>query len=487
MAANDDRRHFDRTTAWGEEPEMTALEAMMWRSEADPLLRSHGVVIKLLDGAPDWARLVAGHEWAIRRVPRLRHRVVDDPSLLGPPAWAESEVDLEHHLTRVELAGGATFDDVLEIAGDMLEEGLERDRPQWRAVLVEGLPEGQAAYVLALHHALADGTGVMQLFDLLHSDRPEPTEKKYTPPPPPGVSRLSEPGLMAQHAGKAVTGAVGNALRFARQVAETSFQAITAPEATARFAASLARVTASAPGTQSPLLTDRGLGRRLAIIDVGVAEMRRAGKAAEGTLNDAFLAGLLGGLRRYHEAHGVAVDELPMALPVSLRTVDEQTGGNRFAGARIAGPVGTVDPVERMRAVRERVLAAREEPALDFMGITAGVVSRIPVPVLTRLTASFTCSIDLQASNFRGLSRPSYIAGARVLRIFPFGPAPGCGLMATLASHEDRCCIGLTIDTEAFTDPDGLIVAMGDAFDEVVALEPTADPAQPATPAPAPG
>jgi hypothetical protein len=143
---------------WSDDPEMSALEAMMWRAETDPLLRSHGVVFELLDQAPDWDRLVAGHEWAIRRVPRLRHRVVDDPSLLGPPAWAESEVDLAHHLTRTVLPRGATLEDALDVAAEMHMRGLPRDAPQWQAMLVEGLPDGQAAYLLKLHHALADGT-----------------------------------------------------------------------------------------------------------------------------------------------------------------------------------------------------------------------------------------------------------------------------------------------------------------------------------------
>ena len=43
-----------------------------------------------------------------------------------------------------------------------------------------------------------------------------------------------------------------------------------------------------------------------------------------GSVNDGFLAGVLGGFRRYHERLGVdvsEVDTLPVGLPISLRTV----------------------------------------------------------------------------------------------------------------------------------------------------------------------
>ena len=49
---------------WGAARYMTPFEALMWRVEADPRLRSTMTVVYLLDSAPDWDRLVAAHEWA---------------------------------------------------------------------------------------------------------------------------------------------------------------------------------------------------------------------------------------------------------------------------------------------------------------------------------------------------------------------------------------------------------------------------------------
>ena len=454
---------------WGAATELTALEAMMWRSESDPLLRSHGVVFELLDRTPDWERLVRAHEWAIARVAKLRQRVVDDPSLVGMPAWVDVEVDLERHLSRTVLPANASLDDALDVAARFHEAGLDRERPQWAAMLVEGLPGGEAALLLKLHHAMADGTAVIQLLNLLHSDRRRPTPKKPTAPRQ-DSHHLEEVELTLRHLRGAALGSPGAILSAAHGAARAGLNAVRRPGATADFARSLLRVTGPGPGTPSALLAQRGLRRRLAVIDIPLEDLRGAGRAAGGTLNDAFLAGLLGGLRHYHEDHGTLVGDLPIALPVSLRTDDDAAGGNRFAGARIAGPVWATDPLLRMKLVGQRVRIARDEPALDFMGLAAGVVSRVPAPLLSRLTGSFTRSIDLQASNFRGLDREAYLAGARVLRTFAFGPAPGCGAMATLVSHEGRCCIGLTIDTAAVTDGDGFVDAMHKGFDEVLEL-----------------
>jgi WS/DGAT/MGAT family acyltransferase len=448
---------------WGAGDAMSALEATMWRAEGDPKLRSDGVVVELLVGTPDWDRLVVAHEWAVRRISRLHQRVVEDPLHVGPPAWVDAEVDLAHHLRRESVRDGGTFEDALEIAAAVHMAPFDRERPLWASVLVEGLPDGNSVLVIKIHHAYADGTAVVQLLDLLHSDSSEPTIDPGPRLPLPPADTQGAAEVVARNLRRGITGTPSSLLRALARRPPDVGDAV-------RYVRSLARVTGDAPGKPSPLLTARGVERHFAAVDLPLAQLRAAGRAGGGTLNDAFLAALAGGYGRYHAERGVAVDDLPMALPVSLRRDDDAAGGNRFAGARIAAPVGEIDPLRRMKIIRERVLAARDEPALDFLGLTAPVMSRAPGAVLSRLTARFTHSIDLQASNFRGLDRIAYVAGCRVERMFPFGPSPGCGLMATLVSHGDRCCIGLNIDTAAVDDPKAMARCIDAGFEEVLEL-----------------
>jgi diacylglycerol O-acyltransferase len=217
-------------------------------------------------------------------------------------------------------------------------------------------------------------------------------------------------------------------------------------------------------------MTDRGISRRLQMLDVPLAWMRAAGKAADGSVNDVFLAALTGALRLYHEPAGAVPDALPIGFPVSLRRDDDPLGGNRFSGARIAAPVGTVDPAERIQLIREQVLEARDEPALDFVAKLSPVLARVPPAIVTRMTERVTRSIDLQASNFPGLTRPAYLAGARVTRMYPFGPAPGSAAMVTMLSHNGICCIGITADAAAIPDVGGFAECVRAGFEEVLAL-----------------
>jgi WS/DGAT/MGAT family acyltransferase len=457
-------------TEWGVDPSLNDVEALMWKAEASPRLRSAGVFVDLLDGAPDWDRLVAAHEWAIDLVPRLRQRVVDDPLRIGPPTWViDDGFDLGYHLRRVRVPAPATFDEALTVAQSLAMSPLDRARPLWEAVLVEGLTDGRAAYLLKLHHSLTDGQAALQLFDLLHSSTPEPTPDK-----PRVAADVRRADSRARVVTRQLTGSIGAAWRTAGRALELGGDLVRRPQPTvtsgARFAGSLARVTGAPPAAPSPLMTNRGLSRRFGAIDLPLASLRAAGKAVGGSVNDAYLASLVGGLRHYHEAHGIEVGELPIAFPVSLRTDDHPMGGNRFAGARIAGPVGVAEPRDRIRVIRERVLAAREEPALDFMGFLAPALTRVPAPLLTRMTERMMRATDLQASNIAGLARPAFIAGAEILRMYPFAPVPGAAVMVTLVSHNGTCCIGINVDAAAVPDTDVFVASLRAGFAEVLAL-----------------
>lgn len=94
------------------------------------------------------------------------------------------------------------------------------------------------------------------------------------------------------------------------------------------------------------LLAPRGTSWRFTALDVEFADLRAAGKAAGGSLNDAFVSALLGAFRRYHEQLSAplpAQATMPISVPVSIRRDTDGGGGNRLAPARLAGPVGIID------------------------------------------------------------------------------------------------------------------------------------------------
>jgi hypothetical protein len=240
---------------------------------------------------------------------------------------------------------------------------------------------------------------------------------------------------------------------------------------TVRFTRSLQRVLSPPPVDRSPLLAGQdGTGYRLVVHDVPLADLKAAGKAAGGSVNDAFLAALLGGFRRYHEHFGVTVDRMPIAFPISLRTSDDPLGGNRFAGARFAAPVGEPDPRERIAAVREFVLTARNEPAIGVLDLLAPLVSHLPTPVVVGLAAGMTAITDVQASNIAGLGHTAYLAGAKITHTYMFGPRPGVAAMVVMASYDGTCCVGFNVDPDAIADLDLFADCIRQGFDEVLAV-----------------
>jgi diacylglycerol O-acyltransferase / wax synthase len=461
--------------SWGRAKEMSPFEALMWRTEADPRLRSTVTAVYLLDRAPDWERLVEAHEWATRLIPRARQKVVEPPLQLGPPTWVpDPDFDLDLHLRRLPAPRPGTLEAALRLAEELAMAPFDRTRPPWEALLIEGLEDGRAAYVFKVSHSVTDGLGGIQLLMAVHSRRREPTPDK--PMPEPAAPEPASP--LAVLGGQLRRGLVrlpGESLNRLGRTAAIARQVLTHPgdavAEAAEFGRSLQRMLTPPPAEPSSLLGGRGLTWRFGSLEVGLDEIKRAGKAAGGTVGDAYVAALLGGFRRYHERFGVSIDELPMALPISLRQGDHPMGGNRFAGARFAAPVGEADPAERIRLVHDFVVSAREEPALDALGLLAPVLVRVPTPLLTRWYLGQSSRLDLQASNVPGLPFDIYMAGARIERIYPFGPLPGCAVMAGMLSHNGVCCIGINMDTAAVTDSEGFMECLREGLDEVLALD----------------
>jgi diacylglycerol O-acyltransferase len=197
--------------------------------------------------------------------------------------------------------------------------------------------------------------------------------------------------------------------------------------------------------------------------------MKKAAKSVGCSVNDAYIAALCGALRRYHEQLGVPVDAVPLAMPVSLRSADDPAGGNRWAGARLAAPVGETDPAMRMRRIRELILTARAEPAIDVLNAIAPVLARAPAELLTVL-GSMGSANDVQASNVPSHSQPTYVAGAKVLRMCPFGPLPGAAMMVVMVSMVDTCFIGVNYDTASISEHALFARCLREGFDEITTL-----------------
>jgi diacylglycerol O-acyltransferase len=461
---------------WGGPATMSAWEALMWRSDTDPRTRSTGILLELLADEPDWARLVAAHERVTSTITRLRDRVVEPPLPLVQPVWSpDPRFDLANHLQSVRLAEPGSPRRLLELCESLIQRPFDRTRPPWEATLVTGLQDGKAAYLLKIHHSLTDGLGLIQLLELVHSDRAAPRSRKPMPAPKPAVSATTPAGLLAGHARDQLVTAPHQLGRKSARLADGLSRVLRDPLQTVedggRFVRSLGRMMQGTPTQRSPLLRGSGgVGTRLLTVEAPLDELRAAAKAAGASVNDAFLAAVLGGMRLYHEVNGEVVDRLPIGMPISLRATDDPLGGNKFAGVRFAAPLSEKDPVARMLEIRDFVLTARAEPAVAFVNTISPALSKLPAALIIELTAKLTASSDLQISNIRGIGHPLFIAGVEIEAMYPMGPRPGVAAMIAMITYNGQCCVGLNVDPGAFPDPDELERCMRAGFAEVISV-----------------
>jgi len=323
-----------------------------------------------------------------------------------------------------------------------------------------------------VHHSVTDGVGGIDLLSHivdLERDADEPAP--LTEPEPPTLGSL---GLLRDSLQHTVRRGLGITRRVPTMLSQAALETARDPLRAAAGAIdtgrSIARMLAPATAPMSPVLGARGLGRRLDTFDVPLDDLKRAAKSVNGSVNDAFVAAVVGGLTRYHDHHGAAAAELRMTMPINLRTASDDAGGNQFAPARFPVPALIEDPAQRMRAIGALVRGWRDEPALRMTSTLAGVLNRLPTATTTALFGSMLKCIDFVTSNVPGAPIPVYLAGAGVEGFYAFAPPSGAALNVTLVSHCDRCCIGIVTDTAAVSDPDVLVDALRAGFDEIAAL-----------------
>lgn len=451
--------------------ELSAVDQLLHRGEANPRTRSGIMGVEILDVTPDWERFRTKMENASRKVLRLRQKVVMPTLPTAAPRWVvDPDFNLDYHVRRVRVPAPGALRDVFDLAEVALQSPMDITRPLWSATLVEGLADGKAATILHLSHAVTDGVGLVEMFASIYDLERDP-EPTATPPVPipqdlspndlmrQGINRL--PGSIAG----GVLGALGSAVRLATRAVRDPVSTVTG---VVDYALSSARVVGPA-AESSPLLRRRSLSTRTEAIDIVFGDLHRAAKAAGGSINDAYLAGLCGALRLYHDEMGIPVQNLPMAVPVNLRSEDDPAGGNRFAGVNLAAPVGIVDPETRIKAVRAQMTSKREERAIDVVGLVAPVLSLLPDTLLETMAGSVVNS-DVQASNVPVFPGDTYLAGAKILRHYGIGPLPGVAMMVVLISRGGFVTVTARYDRAAITDASLFARCLVAGFDEVLAL-----------------
>jgi WS/DGAT/MGAT family acyltransferase len=457
---------------------MSESDALLWHIERDPVLRSTVTSVWLFASPLDRARVDEVLERMLATLPRLSQRVVDDLPGVGTPRWEpDPTMDLGLHYRWIRLTGARpTFDDVLAHAANEAARAFDKNRPLWELTVVDKLAGKRSAVIFKVHHAIADGLGMVKMLEQMVDLGPEPTEPTERPPVEAVAARSAS---ATPAAGRAIGHRLATDTRTGIRATKASLRAAASlardPVGAVRDArtnaASVARVVKPAATPLSPVMTGRSMSLRFRTATASVDAMRAAAHTVDGRLNDAFIASLLSGLDRYHRAMGTPAHEVRLHMPVSVRGGgSESLAGNQFVPTRMVLPLGAIDPADRLREVHALLRDVRAEPALPHVNDISGAISRLGLGASVNVLGAMMKGCDITASNVPGPPFPVWVAGARVERFFAYGPPAGSALNVTVFSYDGTLHYGINIDPAAVTDPDLLVRCIAEGIDEVTTL-----------------
>ncbi len=440
-------------------------------ASGDPRMRSTVVALAVLETTPDWERLRTRLERLTHFVPTLRMRPLYGLFGLSAPRLAlDPDFDIDVHVHRYSLPEGSGWDQLLSDVRRMSLTDFDRNRPLWEAVLVEGLPNGESAFALKLHHSIADGQATvimaLSLFELGQDPNPDD-------PPTPEVPRGEDVNLL-----EIARANVEDNLQKFRDSAEgllraggqVALQAMGDPggalDVVRTTVGSLTKAVSVPDAPLSPVWVERGTTYRFGAFEFPFDGLKHAAKSRGFSVNDAFMAAVASGVERYHQRHGAPVAEIRVNVPISLRgdAGDRSAqASNAVAIARFEMPVAGLDVDEQMAAAHELVDAWRGAPAIRMADPLAEVSWFVPVPVLAHAAKAS----DVTTSNVPGPPIPLYLAGARMVAAFPLVATIGAAVNVTMVTYDGSACIGISTDDRSVPDHAELVEDLRWGFEMV--------------------
>ncbi len=441
---------------------LTGLDSSFLHLESDAA-HLHVAAVMLFDGAPPTEdELVEAIESRLHLVPRYRQKLAFVPFGQGRPRWVDDpHLNLHYHVRSTGIPSPGSEDQLRALAGRILSQKLDRDKPLWEIYVVDGLDGGERfAIISKTHHALVDGISGVDIISVLFDTSPEPKAppapgKRWLPRPLPSRTQLLAEALIerATVPAEIVRGARA-VLRAPRRVAEATIGALAGVGAMAWAGIN--------PAPPCPYNTDIGPHRRFTWVRVSLDDVKAIKNALGGTVNDVMLGVVAGALGRDLRRRGVDVRgvELKAMVPVSVRS-DEARGalGNQVAAMMAPLPVGCDDPEVRFDAISTAMRRIKESGQAVGAQVLTELTGFAPPNIMSQASRLVVRQrwFNLVVTNVPGPQFPLYLMGREMLEIFPMVPlVEGQALGVAIMSYNGKISFGLIGDYDVIADLDQL-------------------------------
>jgi diacylglycerol O-acyltransferase / wax synthase len=406
------------------------------------------------DRPVDWDEVAAAFaDRLVPSFPRFAQRVVEPPVTLGlvMPTWRDAEdFDLDNHLRRVRLPAPGGDEELHAYVSAQAGRRLDAGRPLWEAHLIDGYGGG-CAVLLRTHHAIADGTALVQaLLTLVDvpADGAHPGQLPLVGSAP--SVRPDPPAPQASLLTRTV-----DAVRLA-------------PDRNAM----LRRLGFARTDDDSPLRGALSGRKRMTWSPaIPLEPVKAAGRASGATVNDLALAAVSGALRRYLQHHGRDVSRLTVVVPVNLRPSDQPLDpgrGNQFGLAFVPLPVAEPDAANRLAAVQTAMNSVKETGEGVVTAGALTVLGHVPTTVEQWWLDLFAGRATAVVTNIAGPREEVSLAGVPLRGFTAWVPATGpVGIGLSICSYAGQLLLGVAVDEALVTDSEVLLAALDD---EVAAL-----------------
>ena len=442
---------------------LSGLDAsFLYLETSSQLLHVCGIIV--LDPATipdgyDFTRFKGELESRIADVPMFHRKLKQVPLGIDHPVWVnDDDFDIDRHVHRMALPSPGGERELADLCGHMAGIPLDRSRPLWEFVVIEGLESGKVAIFTKMHHCTVDGVSGANAISYLCSLEADAPPLETAPQGGLDARTPSDAELLA----RGVVSTLSKPVELAKLVAPTA-DVLTKTIGRARSG------TAMAAPLRAPRTSFNGTitgHRSVAVQDMSLDKIKEIKNAVDGaTVNDVVIAVSGGALRRYLEERGeLPSSSLVASVPVSVRGESKkQSGSNKVS--TIFSRLGTdiEDPLDRLGFVSEGNTNAKEHhkaiPAdtlQDWAEFAAPRTFGLAVRMVSslRLADSGPVIHNLVISNVPGPPVPLYFIGAKIEGLYPLGPVfHGAGLNITVMSSDGKVHVGAIACRELVPQP----------------------------------
>jgi WS/DGAT/MGAT family acyltransferase len=417
----------------------------------------------------------------------LTRKLATMPFELAEPVWIEdNDIDLDYHVRSVTLRRPGTMDQLHQLVARLHSTLLDRSRPLWEMVVIEGLESGQVAFYSKAHHSGVDGKAGVEIAKVLYDVSPQIREV-----PPPRRRRNASYQLGVA---ELLQAGAANAARQYRKVLELLPTAATALGAAGG-------VLAKQRKTEGGRSLELGLAPRTIFNDsvtnqrsyttmsVPLADLKALGTRVGGTVNTIVMAMCGTALRRFlKEREELPAKSLVAMVPVSLRSENDSSLNNQVSGIRVDLATDIADLPARFKATHASSEAAKavvrelkpvlgvDVPLTGAPWLMTGLASLYGRSGLARRLPQ---AGNVLISNVPGPGMTLYLAGARMTHYHPVSiPYHGMALNITVQSYDGSLDFGITACRRVLSQEESyeLVGYLRDALEEIRQLPSVGQP-----------